>query len=97
MSFLRIQIFFYSISGKLVLWIIFSTLSIHHFGLWFKSEDNKLKEELLVENCNKKLIKEKFKKKRKRILLLAIFIHFEFIHFIMYEILNFYKYVQIVS
>ena len=27
----------------------------------------------------------------------AIFIDFGFIHFIMYEILNFYKYVQIVS
>lgn len=77
-------IFFYSISGKLVLWIIFSTLSIHHFGLWFKSEDNKLKEELLVENCNKKLIKEKFKKKRKRILLLAIFIHFGLLVFFKY-------------
>ena len=28
-------IFFWSLSGKLLIYLLFSTFSIHHFGLWF--------------------------------------------------------------
>ena len=33
-------IFFWSISGKLIIYLLLSTLSIHHFGLWLTSLQN---------------------------------------------------------
>ena len=30
-------LFFWSISGKLILFLLISTFSIHHFGLWMSS------------------------------------------------------------
>ena len=39
-------IFFLSLSGKLIVYLLFSTLSIHHFGLWIdKINKNREKED----------------------------------------------------
>ena len=68
--------FFWLISNKLLLYLIISTFSIHHFGLWL-SNIKKEREEVLkeTEKDNKKEVKEKYKKKEKRVLKLAVLIH----------------------
>lgn len=69
-------IFFLSLSGKLIVYLLFSTLSIHHFGLWIdKINKNRDKE---LEKCSKeqkKEIKEAYKKKTNMIVLFAVLIH----------------------
>lgn len=69
-------IFFWSISKKLIIFIIFSTFSIHHFGLWLKSiqeERNKLLKE--AEKESKKAIRAEYLKKQRKVLLLGVLIH----------------------
>lgn len=69
-------IFFWSISKKLIVYIIFSTFSIHHFGLWLQSlqieRNNLLKE---AEKENKKVIRANYLKKQRIVLLLGVIIH----------------------
>ncbi len=69
-------VFFWAISQKLLVYLIVSTFSIHHFGLWLNNikqeRDIALKE---VDKEEKKRIKEQFKKKEKKVLALAILIH----------------------
>lgn len=78
-------IFFFSISGKLIVYLIFSTLSIHHFGLWFESVKNE-RDEILkdAKKEDKKEIKLAYKKKEKRIIILAILIHLGILVFLKY-------------
>ena len=69
-------IFFWSISRKLIIYIIASTFSIHHFGLWLSSiqeERNRLLKE--AEKSSKKEIRAQYLKKQRNILALAIIIH----------------------
>ena len=69
-------IFFWCISKKLIIFIIFSTFSIHHFGLWLKSiqeERNKLLKE--AEKESKKAIRAEYLKKQRKVLLLGVLIH----------------------
>ena len=73
-------LFFYSLSGKLVFYIILSIFSIHHFGLWLKN--NKYSEEQALSNAHKdekKDIKVKYLRSRKRILLFGILIQLFFL------------------
>lgn len=69
-------IFFLSLSGKLIVYLLFSTLSIHHFGLWLdKLNKNKDKD---LEECSKeqkKEIREEYKKRANKIVLFAVLIH----------------------
>jgi D-alanyl-lipoteichoic acid acyltransferase DltB (MBOAT superfamily) len=69
-------VFFWLISNKLLVYLIISTLSIHHFGIWLKyikiERDNKLAE---AKKEDKKDIKETYNKKEKRVLLLAVILH----------------------
>lgn len=78
-------IFFFSISGKLIIFLIFSSLSIHHFGLWLESIKSE-KDEILknVQKEDKKEIKITYKKKEKRIIILAILIHLGLLVFLKY-------------
>ena len=48
-------LFFYAVSGKLVCYLIFSTLSVHHIGIWLND----------VQNEGSALIKEAEKEQRK--------------------------------
>lgn len=66
-------IFFFLISGKLLIFLLFTTLSIYFFGKKLESIDTKC-EEYFAQNLtlDKKQIKEQFKKKKKRILFIAI-------------------------
>ena len=69
-------VFFWVISQKLLVYLIVSTFSIHHFGLWLNNikqeRDIALKE---ADKEEKKEIKEKYKKKEKNVLAFAILIH----------------------
>ena len=69
-------VFFWVISQKLLVYLIVSTFSIHHFGLWLNNikqeRDIALKE---ADKEEKKEIKEKYKKKEKNVLAFAIIIH----------------------
>lgn len=80
-------IFFWSLSGKLLIYLLFSTFSIHHFGLWldkvFRERDG------LLENCdkeNKKSIKKLYENKCKRILFLACLIHIGVLLYLKYSV-----------
>ncbi len=64
-------IFFLSISGKLLFYLLFSTLSIHHMGLWLSS-CKKDYEAADHNQENKKAQKAAYEKKRRRILWLGI-------------------------
>ncbi len=69
-------IFFWSMSGKLLVYLLFSTLSVHHIGLWLtnlQSERNlKLKE---VEKSEKKELKGLYQKKQRRVVLFGVLLH----------------------
>lgn len=70
------NVFFFLISGKLIAYLLFSTVSIHHFGLWL---DNIQKErKLLLKGLSKeekKPVKEANDKKQNLVLALAVVIH----------------------
>ncbi|HBG12439.1 MAG TPA: MBOAT family protein, partial [Clostridium sp.] len=64
-------VFFLSFSGKLLVYLLFSTLSIHHIGLWLTS----CKKDFLSASHapeNKKAEKAAYEAKRRRILWLGI-------------------------
>lgn len=66
-------LFFWSISGKLVLYLVYSTCSIHYFGLWMasiQSERDRLLAE--TEKQNKKTVKAKYQKKLRQIVTVAV-------------------------
>lgn len=68
-------IFFLSLSGKLIVYLLFSTLSIHHFGLWLDRLNKDRDKEVELNKENKKEIKELYKKKMGRVVLLSVIIH----------------------
>lgn len=69
-------VFFWWISHRLIIYILFSTLSIHHFGLWMENIENEfvLKKPFL-EKADVKVQRQMMKKKKKRILVLGILVH----------------------
>lgn len=67
---------FYSISKKLIIYILLSTLSIHHLGIWLENiELKKSKAFESVDKEEKKTIKEKYQKEKKRVLLFGVVLH----------------------
>lgn len=81
-------IFFFLISGKLIIYVIISTFSIHHIGLWLTNNRNREKEEL--EACeDKKVVKKAYAKKRKMILVFGILIQLAMLSYTKY--LNFFN------
>lgn len=67
-------LFFFSISSNLLFYLIISTLSIHHIGLWIQTLNNDLDKELLSSKEHK-LIKNKYAKKKRKVIVLAIILH----------------------
>ena len=69
-------LFFYLISGKLICYLLFSTLSVHHFGIWLDDVQKEGKQQLkAVEKDQKKALSAKFKKKQNLIMGLAVVVH----------------------
>lgn len=69
-------IFFWSISEKLIIYLLLSTLSIHHFGLWLKSLQNERNDILKKsEKEKKKEIRKQYLKKQRNVLIFAVLLH----------------------
>lgn len=69
-------LFFYMISGKLICYLLFSTLSVHHFGIWLDDVQKEGKQLLkAAEKDQKKALSAKIKKKQSLIMVLAVIIH----------------------
>ena len=69
-------IFFGFFSGKLIFYLIISTLSIHHLGIWinhiYKSRDIEIES---LDREKKKEVKQKAKHKALKVVLLGLLIH----------------------
>ena len=69
-------LFFWAVSGSLIVYLLFSTLSIHHLGLWLDLIGQNSKRELaLAEPEQKKLLKERAKKQQRYVIVLGVVIH----------------------
>ena len=69
-------LFFWSISGKLILFLLISTFSIHHFGLWLSSlqeERNRILAE--TERPKRKAVKAEYIRRQRWVIFLAVCIH----------------------
>ena len=69
-------IFFWAISGKLIIYLLLTTIFIHYFGLWLTSiqdEKNMFLKDASKED--KKKIKEKYLKKQRKVLLFAVLLN----------------------
>ena len=68
-------IFFWSISGKLIIYLLFTTFAMHYLGLWITSIQNEKEEALkLVEKDKKKEIKQIYEKKKRKIVIFAVLV-----------------------
>lgn len=69
-------VFFFSVSGKLLGYLLFSTLSVHHIGLWLADVQNECSSALKTcEKEEKKALKAVYQKKQRRIMTFACFLH----------------------
>lgn len=68
--------FFWLVSGKLVIYLLLTTLSIHYFGLWLDRIHRTRNEAVKgVEKAERKEIKKRFLKQSRRVLAFAIVLH----------------------
>ena len=69
-------LFFYSISGNLLCYLLVSTLSVHHIGLWLSVVQDECAQQLKnAEKGQKKELSARFQKKQRFIMTFAVFIH----------------------
>ena len=68
--------FFWLVSGKLVIYLLLTTLSIHYFGLWLDRMHRTRNEAVKgVEKAERKEIKKRFLKQSRWVLAFAIVLH----------------------
>lgn len=68
--------FFWLVSGKLVIYLLLTTLSIHYFGLWLDRIHRTRNEAVKgVEKAERKEIKKRFLKQSRWVLAFAIVLH----------------------
>ena len=78
-------VFFYLLSGKLVIYLIVSTFSIHHMGLWLDScKQTYTLQKKGADSDEKAALKAAYTRKRRGILLLGILIHIGMLLFLKY-------------
>ncbi len=79
-------IFFWSISGKLIAYLIFTTIVMHEFGLWFaviqKEKNEKLQN---VEKEERKQIKQEYQKRQRKVLVFVSLIQIGIIAVLKYS------------
>lgn len=69
-------IFFWLFSGKLLVYLLFSTVSIHHFGLWLdKIQSEKKAAVKLLPRAERKPLKKKFDNRQNLVVALAVLVH----------------------
>lgn len=69
-------LFFWAVSGSLIVYLLVSTLSIHHLGIWLELTQENSKRELAQADAEqRKALKAKAQKQKRRIVLLGVAIH----------------------
>lgn len=69
-------VFFWMLSGKLLAYLLFSTASIHHFGLWLdKIQTEKKAAVKLLPREERKPLKKKFDTKQNLVVAFAVLVH----------------------
>ena len=69
-------LFFWFVSGTLVVYLFLSTLSMHYFGMWLEKSQIEMKEELSgAPRENKKAIKKQYIRYQRWVVFLAVLIH----------------------
>lgn len=77
--------FFWLISGKLIVYLLLSTLTVHYFGLWLdRISGQQAKAIEGLDKEAKKAIKKTFASKRKNVVLFAAFLHIGFLLILKY-------------
>lgn len=77
--------FFWLISGKLIVYLILSTLTVHYFGLWLdRISGQQVKAIEGLDKEAKKAIKKTFASKRKRVVLFTASLHIGFLLILKY-------------
>lgn len=69
-------LFFFAVSGKLLVYLLFSTLSVHHIGLWLADVQNECS--TLSKSCEKeekKALTAVYQKKQRKIITFAVILH----------------------
>lgn len=68
--------FFWAVSGKLLVYLLLSTLSIHHFGLWLADNQNRCDQALEpAQKENRKGIKVLYQRQQRGIIAFAVILH----------------------
>ena len=79
-------VFYWLVSGELIIYLLLSTVSIRCFGLWLDSVQSKMKSTLsTVPKEEKKETKKRYIKKQRLIILLAVFLHIGGLLFLKYS------------
>lgn len=69
-------VFFCFISGRLVVYILISTFTMHYFGLWLdKLQTARKKESADLSREEKKIIKKKYDRRQNEVLVFALIVH----------------------
>lgn len=69
-------LFYWLISGKLILYLLLSVLSMHYFGLWIDRIRDKMQRQLAeIQKEEKKIVRKAYISRMRRIVILAVFIH----------------------
>ena len=69
-------VFFWLISGKLVVYLATTTIFIHYFGIWLEKLNREEKEALsTAEKEEKKAIRANYQKKKKKVVVFAVLVH----------------------
>ena len=69
-------LFFWLVSGKLVVFLLASAFSLHHFGLWLAAvQEERGRLLAAADKPERKAIKSAFQRRLRRILLFALLLH----------------------
>ena len=79
-------VFYWLVSGELIIYLLLSTVSICCFGLWLDRVQSKMKSALsVIPKEEKKETKKRYIKKQRLIILLAVFVHIGVLLFLKYS------------
>ena len=69
-------VFFWLISGKLVVYLATTTMFIHYFGIWLEKLNREEKDALVgVEKEEKKAIRGSYQKQKRKVVVFAVLVH----------------------
>ena len=69
-------VFFWMVSGKLIVFLLVSSFSLHHFGLWLSAVQEERNRMLAAaDKAERKAIKATFQRRLRRTLLFALLLH----------------------